>query len=48
LPVGHWPQEEAPDDVEDALRGFLTQRGGTGKEKLKPVVRFANDAHAAG
>lgn len=23
LPVGHWPQEEAPDEVIAALRGFL-------------------------
>ena len=24
LPAGHWPQEEMPNEVADALRGFLT------------------------
>jgi len=27
LPAGHWPQEEAPEDVLDAVRGFLDGRG---------------------
>ena len=26
LPVGHWPQEEAPDDVTSALQTFLARR----------------------
>jgi pimeloyl-ACP methyl ester carboxylesterase len=25
LPVGHWPQEEAPEDVVKALREFLIE-----------------------
>lgn len=25
LPVGHWPQEEAPDDVLEALRSFVSR-----------------------
>ena len=25
LPVGHWPQEEAPDDVVKAVRLFMKE-----------------------